>query len=334
MELKKAAYTITEAAERLVSTPRQIIEAVIERKLKLYVRMPERLDLYNAGCNEVYLNRLWAHTEFHEKPKPFRQSDIDFLVVSDVVLTQLEKGHSSMEAIFSLGGRIGKSGDIEIVEPKALAYWPGILSAHISPDAVHRCFATYRPGTDIDAPGVIRHPQRFEISIDDLMLDRPSLRLLTGTIEKARPLGFPELNAQGYTGPNLRGLYSLFCRIWGYWGSNEFVEPTARLVSDALTSEFKFSANVAELGVRVIVKDVLPDRDNRTGAPRIVARMMNDLISGSICKWKPEPAQALPNPTNAEVMQWFVERGWSNSAAKVAAVIIRPSYAPKGRNTG
>ena len=333
MELKKAIYTIEEAAKLLACLPEQLLSNAIAKRLDLYVRMPEHLDLYNVGRTEIVRSDIkWAdgRRDDSQGPRAHREPDIDFLVVPEEGISLLLKGDLYMGSTFGLGGAFNADGDVITIRPTT----PQYEGMYFSADVYLRHLATYRAGIgDLYEQHVIRHPQKFSITSADLLISRltlDGLLAINESIVTERPLGFPVLDMQlPYVGENLKKLYLLFCQTWEFFDSNDFVLPEKSLISNALKAELGFSDHLAELGLRVIM-DVLNDTDNRTGKPRMVAFGMNILIKGSAEHWKPKLDQLPPNPRKEIVQDWFAANGLEKSYVKAAATMIRPG-APKGR---
>lgn len=334
MELKKAIYTIEEAAKLLACQPEQLLSDVITKKWDLFVRSPEHLDIYNVGRTEIIrpdLRRAEGERYSLRGPQAHRVPDIDFLVIPNDGLRKIANGDLYMGSTFYKGGTIDANGEVAIVYPET----PQFEGKYFGTDCYLRHYATYRAGIgDVYAQKTIKHPQKFAITSSDLLISRPDVKELGITPRErmniSRPLGFPVLDVEPYTSQNLQKLYALFCQTWEGYGGKDFVLPEPKAIFRTATTELGFSDNLAGLAVRAIYTDVMADHDDNTGAPRIVARLMNSLIRGSIVHWKHKLNEAMPNPANAVVAKWFRNEDLDPSPAKVAATMIRPN-APKGR---
>lgn len=357
MKLTNSVYTIEEAAALLTCEPRNLIRQGIAGEFKLLVTVPRDLDVYNGGDNEVVQHRCYSKEG--AKPKPFRQSDLEFFVLPEEALQLLATSQVFKYAIFPHAAKLSRyTGEIEIFKAEPPIGWNGMILADKSPDVFARCFATYRVGTDMEVPDNIKHPQKFEIKASELLIDRPTIKLLklkAAQDQAAGPilevalsiqtqldrdlaegtktiLGFPHLDIEPYTSTDLRVLHKLFTRFWNQFGSVNFLPPKKEAIEEILIQEFDFSANKARFGATVIAGNVRTDADSRTGAPRMVPELMNALIAGSVEHWNPKPTKPSPNPSNAEVSDWFVSQySTPKWQAKIAAMIIRGPNAPKGR---
>ncbi|MQA21529.1 hypothetical protein [Rugamonas rivuli] len=332
MELTNGVYTIVEAARLLACEPYKLINKGILGELKLLVRVPDHLDAYNAGYSEVHRNLVL--TNEGEKPKPFRQSDIEFLVLPEEALTLLAVSQVFVWGTFVQAGRLcTTSGEVEILEAVVPPTWPGMLLAHKSTDVFHRCFATYRPGLNVNVPSEIRNPQKFKIDVNDLLLSRLDLARIvdSGEYQLSQPNDFPQLDVQPHTSRKLQCLYTLFCRVWAQFSSPGFLRPQGDAIFQTLKTEFRFSKRAAGFGAQVIASNVTIERDD-DGALRIVAEQMSALILGATFHWKPLPGVQFTVKDTETVTEWFEGTyGWAKSPAEIASVIIRPDYAPRGR---
>jgi hypothetical protein len=339
MELKKAIYTIEEAASLLATLPEKLIERVAAEDFDLYVHVPQGLDVYNVGRSE---------TRYYVPPKDRREwrSDgpqaclvpgIAFLGIPSEGIRRLAKGKVFREFAFPVAGLIDENGDMIRLLPST----PPFNGRHYGKYLYQRDFVAYSSGiSDIYSENAIKHPEELKIRLKDVLIPRLAIKELATTktisprtIDEPATgylIDFPDVK-EPYVGRKLKILHEVFHRIWIDLESGNFIKINSNDVYEILHKEFEFRAHMAKFGVQVILNDVECKRDSNTGALHVHAEMLQKLIEASRELWKPSPGQLMPNHSNKDVEEWFADFEWSADAASKGATIIRPDYLKKGR---
>lgn len=331
MHLKKALYTLAEAAELLRCEADELLKHGSTTALSLYVRVPNNVDLYNVGRSDLRAQeKPW---ELSDRPQPTRTYDIDFLKLEQIDCLQLLSAGMALPRIFKAGGRLGADGNLQCKSAPCPPYYDGPLAAYRGSDHIWRYFATYQRGTLPSDWIALAAPMSIDVNPETLLLTRVELLALQDrkTIVPDEVLGQVELNARPHISPKLRQLHELHCTIWGRAHLSDFKPPNKDEIAARLVQEYKFSNNLAECGALILHATTL-EADARSGKPRLDASLLKALIRCADVHWSANAERPAPNPSNDDVGRWLVDNcGFPAHRGKAAASLIRPSTAPLGR---
>jgi hypothetical protein len=331
MELTKAVYLLTDAAEILRCDKVHLLRLAANDELHLYIAVPASVSVYNVGISDVQTKT--KPDERIGRPQPTKATAIDFLSLWADDCAQLLSTGTCAARTFPGGGGLDANGNLQCPKPPCPPYASGMFADYKGLDKVIRYFALYRNGTESGDWEAMMHPKRLEVLTEALFVSRAAMLALR---EKQRDdlvtvLGQVALEAKPHTSSNLRVLGELHNRIWGQAHLPGFQPLTHASISERLQVEHNFKRNLAECGAWIIGGTSL-DSDAKTGNPRLDATRLKVLIRCSDVFWSSLAAQAVQDRSNEKVAKWLIkEYDFPPFRAKVAASLIRPSTAAKGR---
>lgn len=330
-QLKKAMYTILEAAALLSCSIAELVHDGAEGKLELYIDIPDEVELYNVGRSDLDSSSEPYYAD--DRPQPFRTSNVDFLLLPPSACKMILKAGFCQQGVYTKGGAVGSEGNLEYGKPPCPFFYKGGLASYSGIDAYRRYFATYHVGLDAANLDEFKYPKKVKIASDHLLVSRQSVHLL---LTQRRQASFEvtkhvPLVVRSHTSESLLRLHKLFTQIWSLADRPGFKLPTRQEIVKMLIEEHSFSENQAKSGALAIEEAKLLVA-SRTGQRTFAALIMKKMISCSDEHWAPTSDRPSPNPSRETIACWFEkECHVPHYQGKVLASIIRPVSAPKGR---
>lgn len=330
MELTKAVYPLSEAAEILRCANGHLLELAAEADVGLHIRVTANVGMYNVGWSDVQLKS--KPDERMGRPQPVGVTGIDFLRLYPQDCKHVLSAGLALVREFPAGGGLNRDGILHCREPVCPPHYAGSLAEYKGIDKVYRRLAPYPHGTDPSDWVAMMYPVPIEVTPDMLLITREAISELKGQLDSAQTqvLGKVMLEVKPHTTQRLRDLCELHGLLFGCAHLPNFVTPTQDSIAARLVDQYKFTKNQASCGAWILSETTV-DADLKTGAKRLHATLLKTLVRCSDVHWSASSTCPNPNPSNTQVAEWLKNCEFPIFRGEVAASLIRPSSAPKGR---
>jgi hypothetical protein len=334
-ELKKAMYSLNEAAILLHVDVAALLEEATLEQLWLYVAVPDSLIAVSVDHRDWYGGPDIFKGKY-PREAPLLVDECKYFMLNRNSCESLLNNGFADQATFTYALKIHSNGDGEVMVASSDRSWP--IRPYVEPrQRSLRCFAIYpygfQPSSSFDPQ--LKFTKAVHANLDNVAVPRAALaRLMQSSpvpqFDPARDVPLPDAP---YISTGLRCVWQLLIDHWTTAGPGA-APPAVEAITNVLEKQHKFSANRAQAGAAMLgLSHVI--QEPTTGAFRLEAQGLKALIECARSHWQAALEGTVPNPESSDLRDWIMKNAHPGKrVAEGCVAFLRPESASRGRPRG